>query len=390
MRQHWLVLRWALLTSALSTGLAVVVNLATDLKDSWLAWAGVVVLMVLTGGVSLLAQHISARHSSRQETTPEQHHTSGDTTTLSRSVNVRSDHIQGNVHIHQAGRRTFVAEITAVAMVAIVLTYLNRDDRTTAQNPVSTAPETPLLSNVAASPTPPPTSVSTAAPTTRPPSVALAVSASWPLSRGCDGGTAVAMVNGGPAIKTFPMNSGNEREKMIDAGAGAWEDGFLYLDLTAPPQKTMRILNLRPLIDKTPLPPPSWIYSPGGGCGGPTNRVFELNLDTPSLKDKGIQVPEDGEPVPGMRSDPIGPTFTVTKDEPATLRFDVSACKANYQWSIEITYSVEGDPDKHTFVSGPYRTMAFADKTKMYTYGEHNTYAEAGSVDGPSGGGWSC
>jgi hypothetical protein len=27
-----------------------------------------------------------------------------------------------------------------------------------------------------------------------------------------------------------------------------------------------------------------------------------------------------------MRSDPIGPTFTVTKDEPATLRFDVSAC----------------------------------------------------------------
>ncbi|WET81090.1 hypothetical protein P3102_07650 [Amycolatopsis sp. QT-25] len=343
----------------------------------------------LSGGINLVAQYISSRHSSAQLARSDRHQTAGGAKAISTSVSVNSDRIEGNVHVHQFGRRTFVAEITAVVVLAAVLTYLSRDGRIADQNSIGDV-ATPSSSNNAASTELLPSLASAAAPTTHPQPAALAVVASWPLSRGCDGGTAVAMINGGPAIKTFPMNSGNEREKMIDAGAGVWEKGFLYLDLTAPPQKTMRILNLRPLIDKTSLPPPSWIYSPGGGCGGPVSRVFELGLDTPSLKDTGVQESEDGKPVPDTRSDPIGPTFSVTKDEPATLRFDVSACKANYQWSIEITYSIDGDLGRHTFVSGPYRTMAFADKTKMYTYGENNTYAEAGSADGPSGGGWTC
>jgi hypothetical protein len=177
---------------------------------------------------------------------------------------------------------------------------------------------------------------------------------------------------------------GHERERMIDAGGGVWSGGFLYLDLTAQPHKSLRILNLRPLIDKVRLPPPTSVYSPGGGCGGPTDRHFALNLDTPSLTDEGIEVPDDGAPVPGMRSEPIGPEFTVSTDQPATLRFDVTGCKANYQWRLEITYSVDGDPKKHTYVSGPYRTMGFADNTKMYTLGANDSYATAGVLDGPS------
>ena len=111
------------------------VNLATDLKDSWLAWVGVVVLMVLTGGVA------SSPSTFRRVTRRDRKRHPGNTTRQATSQRCpdqsafRSDRIQGNVHIHQAGRRTYVAEITAVAMLAVVLTYLNRDERTTAQNP---------------------------------------------------------------------------------------------------------------------------------------------------------------------------------------------------------------------------------------------------------------
>lgn len=43
-----IMLRWALPTSLISTVSAVFINLATELKSSWIAWAGVVVLMVAT------------------------------------------------------------------------------------------------------------------------------------------------------------------------------------------------------------------------------------------------------------------------------------------------------------------------------------------------------
>ncbi|MEV6641080.1 hypothetical protein [Amycolatopsis sp. NPDC051371] len=383
MKQKWHVLRWPLTTSLLSTALAVFVNLATDLKDSWIAWVAVGVLTVSTGLVSAGVQHLSARKANSEEVSST---SIGNTTTSSDhsgSVTVNSERIGGNVHIHQAGRRTFVVEVIAVAVAALVVVYLSRADRQPATTPSTTAPTGLPLANAAQTP-----SASTNAKPSATTNGPLQVAESWPLSRGCDGGTQIAMINGGPGVKAFSTAAGDERQQMISAGAGVWGSGMLYLDLTAPPQKSMRILNLRPLIDTVRLPPPTWIYSPEGGCGGPTDRSFDLDLDKPSLKDKGAPDESDTADVTKLRREPIGPAFTVSPDQPATLRFDVTGCRANYQWNLEVTYSVDGDQAKHTYVAGPFRTMGFADKTKRYTRALDGSFTDIGTVNGVSDDGW--
>lgn len=371
MTKHgWQVVRWPLITSLLSTALGVFVNLATDLKDSWVAWVGVVVLMVLTGLVSAGAQQVSARKS-KSGTGRSQR--AGNVTT---SVNVSSERIAGNVHIYQAGRRTFVVEMAVLVVAGVLVVYLLREDRQTTAPAWKPSP----TSGANAAPTP------STSPTT--PSIArdgpLQVSESWPLARGCDGVTQIAMVSGGPGIRAFTTTTNDERQQMIAAGAGVWTYGQLYLDLTAPPQKSMRILNLRPLINPARLPPPTWIYDPESGCGLPsTDRIFSLDLDKPSLEDEGVQGGSDTADTKPRR-EPIGPTFTVSTDQPATLGFHVTGCRANYQWNLEVTYSVLGDPAKYTYVAGPFRTMGFADKTKRYTRAADGSFTAAGVANGSS------
>jgi hypothetical protein len=66
----------------------------------------------------------------------------------------------------------------------------------------------------------------------------------------------------------------------------------------------------------------------------------------------------------------------------------VTGCRANYQWSLEVTYSVDGDPSKHTYVAGPYRTLGFADKTQHFTRAMDGTFTSTGTLNGPSKDGW--
>lgn len=370
MKQDWLILRWALLTSLLSAGLGVTVNLATDLKTSWLAWLGVGVLAALTGIASFVVQRSWIRKTDTKSGGGAEGNDSAVNTVSGqvRGAVVQAGTVQGGVHIHHVGVRTLLIVMSANAAIVIAAVAV--------PNYIETSPRSASAASVTSADTAPSTAASGSGP--------LLVSASWPLTRGCDGGTAIAMVNGGPAIRTFAEN-GDERQQMINAGGGVWLRGDLYLDLSAKPHTSLRILNIRPVIDKIRLSPPTWIYDPGGGCGGPTGRNFTLNLDKPTLIDEGLEIPDGGTaPARYMRTDPIGPEFVVSAAQPATLRFDVSGCKANYQWKIEITYSVDGDPATHTYVTDVYRTLGLADDTTMYTLGASGSYITTGSINGPS------
>lgn len=51
---------WALGAAAVTSGLGVAINIATDLKDAWWAWAAVAVLTVISAGVSVWLQSSGA------------------------------------------------------------------------------------------------------------------------------------------------------------------------------------------------------------------------------------------------------------------------------------------------------------------------------------------
>ncbi len=157
--------------------LAVVVNLATDLKDNWLAWIGVVVLAALAGVVGALVQHMMTPSSNgasppTPSTVAEQYN---------ESVNFSSGRVRGDVHIHQAGKRTFVIETAILSVAAILVTLLV----STGKEPVTTG------TAAAAAPMSQSTTVVTASTTATPPAASappsagpLQVAESWPLSRG--------------------------------------------------------------------------------------------------------------------------------------------------------------------------------------------------------------
>lgn len=102
MKRNRLVTRWALLTSAAATLLGVVVNLATDLKTSWLAWLGVVVLTLVVACVNVAIQRSSA------EKLPPQADNGGISTTT-------------NYYIGRAGKWTFAVELAVLLTAAIII-----------------------------------------------------------------------------------------------------------------------------------------------------------------------------------------------------------------------------------------------------------------------------
>ena len=180
-----------------------------------------------------------------------------------------------------------MAELVVLAIFAIVVIVI---DNNNAEQSVGGSSSAPSLAN---SPSPSPE---------RAKPKNILVTLSWPLTRGCDGGTMIAMPSGGAPISRFQVD-GHEREQMIAAGAGVWSNGTLYLDLSAKSGEEIRIQNIRPILKPARLPPPQWIYAPGLGCGGPSNRVFKLDLDEPSLVDRGIITgTSDLDPVQGQRS----------------------------------------------------------------------------------------
>jgi hypothetical protein len=363
--------RWAVGTGFVSTGLAVAVNLATGSQDNFLAWLAVVVLGPLSGLVSLWAQSgfsgaTPSDHAAAPRKIEDNRRHKND-----RSVTVRT--VNGTVRISQnaASVWVFVVQLVILALLGFMLVFLTRGNAAESSTSQSNG-----VSEVSAKESP-------SAPVNRPKSqdVDLVAETSWPLTRGCDGGTTVAMAHGGPPVQSFQID-GDERQRMVDAGGASWQSGTLYVDLSAKADKAVKILNIRPNIQRKQLPPPDWVYSPWGGCGGPSDRVFDLKLDDASLVDRGI-VEGTAELSSGARADAIGPAFVVSAEMPATLRFDTDSCRGNYEWSLEITYSVVGQEGSLTRLVGPFRSMGYADATVSYTIsGAGDSYSEVGVLDG--------
>lgn len=188
----------------------------------------------------------------------------------------------------------------------------------------------------------------------------LLLTTSWPTIANCDGATSVAMPVGGDPLSSFLRDDQDFRVPVAANGGGTWGSGHLYLTLSAKPGKTLIIEDIRP-ASRYPkrIDPPAWVATVQGGCGDTYGRVFDFNLDKPDLIDRGVVGQRyDGDP-PAPTS-PLGPGFTVSTTDPAMIRVDVQACKGNYEWSLLVNYSYDGQ--KFSKSIGPFRSMSVAGK----------------------------
>jgi len=197
----------------------------------------------------------------------------------------------------------------------------------------------------------------------------LLVTHKWPTIKSCDGATSVAMPADGKALTDFSLMQQDIRSEVTTPRnkGGVWGSGHLYLNLSAEGTETVTVdeLHLTTRVPKK-IQPPSWVALTQGGCGDVKDRVFNLDLDKPQLLDLGIEGSGDDDPSePPVRANPLGSGFTVSATDPAIIRVDATACRGNYEWSLQIDYSYQGKA-LHKVV-GPFRSFGAADKeTKVY------------------------
>ncbi|MBJ6647141.1 MULTISPECIES: hypothetical protein [unclassified Streptomyces] len=213
--------------------------------------------------------------------------------------------------------------------------------------------------------------------------VPLNVNATWPLVRGCDGATNIAMQPSGPDIQAFPPTAKTDiRSKMAASpGGGSWLFGSLVIDLSGKTNDPVQIRNITYKTLRDDLPAPKWIYEPRGGCGGSYIREFVLDLDAGKLLDKGLvgeAGPSDETPPP---TESIGPAFTVSRSDPAQITVSTHSCAANYEWELIIDYFADGVTGSVTL--GPYRSMGVAKNTKKYFIEDRKTYKSEEQLSGP-------
>ncbi|MFI8174031.1 hypothetical protein ACIF6H_12095 [Streptomyces microflavus] len=171
----------------------------------------------------------------------------------------------------------------------------------------------------------------------------------------------MAMPKGGRTLASFLAENPGEdyRDAVTSQGGGTWGVGHLFMTLSSKPGRTLILQDIRPA---TPVPktidPPAWYAETQAGCGDTYGRVFDFNLDKPNLIDRGVIGERGGEEE--APSNPLGPGFTVSSEDPAIVRVDVSACEGNYEWSLRVRYSEGGQ--KYSEVVGPFRTMSVPGK----------------------------
>ncbi|MFM9590282.1 hypothetical protein ACKI1J_14390 [Streptomyces scabiei] len=214
--------------------------------------------------------------------------------------------------------------------------------------------------------------------------VPLNVNATWPLARGCDGGTTVAMQPGGAELRSFGVPKTEDvRTKIVDAkGGGSWRAGHLIIDLSGKTDEPVQIRNITHKKLQSNLPAPEWIYEPRGGCGGGYYRNFVLDLDGGRLFDKGLvgeaSMLTDGETPPP--TEPIGPAFTVSRSDPAQITVNTLSCEGNYEWMFFIDWVQGSNSGRLTL--GPYRSMGVAKNTERYFSTDGKTYESDGKFSG--------
>jgi hypothetical protein len=213
----------------------------------------------------------------------------------------------------------------------------------------------------------------------------------WPTVHGCDSATEVAVFPGGPspvALKISPY--ADLRVVLTRDGAAAFGTGYLYLTFTVVGNSVAQIVNIRPLFYLVDSRRPGWVYNPQGGCGGTYGRVFALNLDKRTLVDEGIQgssvfhQPRDPKPI----ADPLGSSFHVSQNDPAQILIEATACKAYYEWGLQITYVI-GNREFVKIVgtqNDPFRSVGNLTRgVPMYSLAAGASVKGAGTVRQPYG-----
>lgn len=201
----------------------------------------------------------------------------------------------------------------------------------------------------------------------------LVISKQWAMQRGCRGTTDLAMPPGHGGIESFHAQDGKTfREVLLDHGAGAWKEGTLELTLSTNGSEAVAIQRINPDRVRTDISAPRWIedtFADCGGGGAPT-RTFDWLLDPPTLLDAGISnvggAVEGVEYLPDLLTADLGPNFVVSQGTQGRIDIHSLACEGNYEWTVDVGYTVSGDPTPYVATVGPFRTYGLASSTTSY------------------------
>lgn len=181
-------------------------------------------------------------------------------------------------------------------------------------------------------------------PSSHPAASSLSIHTTWPTTHGCDPVTEIAFFPGGPNPGSVKLsNTSDDRVTLTAEGkAVAFDKGHLYITFTVADNSVVQISNIRPVFYGVDSRRPAWIYYPEGGCGGTYGRIFALNLDKRTFTDEGIQGSKvfaaAGDPPPSANE--LGPSFHVSKSDPAEIEVNATGCNAFYKWGIQIAYVI--------------------------------------------------
>jgi hypothetical protein len=338
-----------------TTALGVAINLATDLRSNALAWLAVVVLTI-AGFVIGLGADRTRRARRATETTGQLGHRVSE----SHTAFVAQD--RGHITVGAGG--PVIVAVGAVVMLAVVVgliggAVLSGPSNSIQARPADTGPTTSTPGSVTT------TTTTTSAPT---PAV-LGIATAWPFITGCAASAEVAMPPGMGKIEDFHAVT-DIRPTLVASGAGSWTRGLLYIDLSAPADKEVEIINIQPHIERRDLAPPAWIYRPDDGCG-PSNsdRMFNFDLDKPSFVDDGLYDNSDAghPPSADMPKEPLGPGFVLAHAKHARIRVNASSCHGNYEWNLDIQYATPGSNKIEHKTIGPFQSFGVANNTKLYS-----------------------
>jgi hypothetical protein len=257
-----------------------------------------------------------------------------------------------------------IVALGAVVMLAVVVGLVGGAVLSGPSNPAEAQPQDSRSTTAA-----PGSEVTTTATTPTSTPAALGVATAWPFITGCGNLGKVAMPPGMGKIEDFHAVT-DIRQKLTASGAGSWTRGMLYLDLSAPANQEVEIINIQPHIERRDLAPPAWIYQPDDGCGpSDSDRIFSFDLDKPSFVDKGLFDNSDTghPPSTDMPKEPLGPGFVLSHAKHARIRVNASSCHGNYEWNLDIQYATPGSSQIEHKTVGPFQSYGVANNTTLYS-----------------------
>jgi hypothetical protein len=175
----------------------------------------------------------------------------------------------------------------------------------------------------------------------------LFVTQDWP-PLGC---SPVPMAPAGQAGSLSSYRQGRPTTTtLFESGVGVpYRKGRITLVLSSRTSDTLTITDIQAEVRRIDPSHPQWaLTDAAGGCGNTPLRLFKLNLNETvelgkrRLQDLGVVDVEEQKPDPEVNANPLGSAFTVSQEDPAQVFIEVNACDRYFEFSIVITYTVNG------------------------------------------------